>query len=106
MKSLVEFEGNIKMIDPGTYIEYNLNTNIFHTFKYFNLEFPIKFKDDQKSISMIQSLLYNSVEKRLMSDQPIGCLLSGGIDSSIITALTHEIYSLKNDQDSLIPFTE
>ena len=27
----------------------------------------------------------------MMSDRPIGCLLSGGIDSSIICALVNEI---------------
>lgn len=35
----------------------------------------------------IRSLLENSVRQHLLSDVPIACLLSGGIDSSIITAL-------------------
>ena len=44
---------------------------------------------------MIKSILYKSVKKRLMSDRPIGCLLSGGIDSSIICALVNEINDSK-----------
>ena len=91
MKSLERFNGDIKMIDPGSYIEYNLNNNIYNTIRYFNLVFPIKYTDDDKSISMIQSILYKSVKKRLMSDRPVGCLLSGGIDSSIICGLIKEI---------------
>ena len=33
------------------------------------------------------SMLSNAVEKRLMSDRPIGCLLSGGLDSSIVACI-------------------
>jgi asparagine synthase (glutamine-hydrolysing) len=92
MKSLVEYgDRKIEMIQPGSYTEYNLNTGNYYTNKYFHLEFPIKYTEDDKSISMIQSILYKSVKKRLMSDQPIGCLLSGGIDSSIICSLVNEI---------------
>lgn len=35
----------------------------------------------------LRALLIESVSKRLLSDRPIGCLLSGGLDSSIITAI-------------------
>jgi asparagine synthase (glutamine-hydrolysing) len=37
--------------------------------------------------NQIRNKLINSVKKRLLSDRPIGCLLSGGFDSSIISAL-------------------
>lgn len=96
MKSLTNITGEINMIEPGSYIEYNLNTGIYLTFRYFNLDFPIKYTDDLNSISLIKSILYKSVKKRLMSDRPIGCLLSGGIDSSIICALVNEINNSKN----------
>tara|TARA_B100000963_G_scaffold59456_1_gene47472 strand:- start:1633 stop:3480 length:1848 start_codon:yes stop_codon:yes gene_type:complete len=39
----------------------------------------------------LQSLLRSSVEKRLMGDVPIGTFLSGGIDSSIVTAVAQEV---------------
>ena len=32
-------------------------------------------------------LLTAAVEKRLMSDRRIGCMLSGGLDSSLVAAL-------------------
>lgn len=38
-------------------------------------------------INELYNLLNESVKSRLTSDQPVGCLLSGGIDSSLIVAL-------------------
>jgi len=35
----------------------------------------------------IRKLLSAAVEKRLMADRRIGCLLSGGLDSSLVAAL-------------------
>lgn len=39
----------------------------------------------------LYQLLFKSVESRTHSDRPIGCLLSGGLDSSLITALVSKI---------------
>ncbi|MBS1551899.1 MAG: asparagine synthase B [Bacteroidetes bacterium] len=51
-------------------------------------------KDNSSDISLLRSSLESAVHRQLMSDVPYGVLLSGGLDSSIISAITKK-YSAK-----------
>ncbi|AOZ95501.1 asparagine synthase (glutamine-hydrolyzing) [Butyrivibrio hungatei] len=39
----------------------------------------------------LKELLYASVEERLIADVPVGCFLSGGIDSTLVSAIAKDI---------------
>ncbi|NBO72102.1 hypothetical protein EBV26_16725 [bacterium] len=50
--------------------------------------FPITDGESETEIlANIRELFTKAVVKRLMSERPVGCLLSGGLDSSLVTAI-------------------
>ena len=48
-----------------------------------------------QAVKQVQELLYDSVEKRMIADVPIGVFLSGGVDSTIIASVMSKISSKK-----------
>ena len=75
---------DISSLESGTYIKISLDS-------FDNISYVCPNKFDISSISDLESYLFSlldqSVQDRLISDVPVGCFLSGGLDSSIITYL-------------------
>jgi asparagine synthase (glutamine-hydrolysing) len=76
-------------LSPSTFLTYN---NIYHTIKftsYTSIPHPKKSVEMSYDICVknVHDLMVNSVVRRLSSDRDIGCLLSGGLDSSVVAAI-------------------
>ena len=79
----------IKKLEPGHTLNVT-KSGEFHLHKYFDVNnVDLKKYSDDEIINNIDVLLNSAVEKRLnIADVPVGILLSGGLDSSLITAIS------------------
>ena len=84
---------NISQVPPAHYLLIDSNGRKMH--KYWQLQFPRENEYERHDLTYytekIRSLLYDATDIRLRADVPVGAYISGGIDSSIIAGLVHEI---------------
>lgn len=83
----------IQELDPAHYIIYNKNS--FIKKEYWKLETKPHTDNLEETCEKIRFLIKDSVERQLISDVPIGTLLSGGLDSSIISKFASDYYKRK-----------
>ena len=103
-KRVCNIHYDIEQFAPGTYSTFELpfdSTSMWKLAKYQTVYHKIGFSYRELAIEdvkhSIQKHLYSAVEKRCCTTQrPIACLLSGGLDSSLITALVMEYHTLHN----------
>lgn len=86
---------NIKSLENGHYLIVNPGKSM-KDIEYWDLNYPdvneIKNNKDEKFyIERLDELITKSVRLRLRSDVPVGLYISGGLDSSIITAVTNKL---------------
>lgn len=81
------FFENISQLEPGEYM--TLDGSRFSRKIYWDLTFPetcaVRTKDQW--IEATREALTQAIRLRLRADVPVGCYLSGGLDSSILAAL-------------------
>ena len=85
---------NTKKVLPGTYLKVCIASHKKTVETYWDFEKVIsqskssKYKGSyQSALTHLKGIIHSSVKKQLISDVPIGCFLSGGIDSSLIASI-------------------
>lgn len=84
---------DIKKLDPGSYLEYDLSNSEFKLHKYWQFEFNSKKNLSSRDYDKeFETIFLKAVEKRLLaSDVPVGIMLSGGLDSSCVASAAIEL---------------
>lgn len=78
---------NVHKLPPAHLLRYNIQSSSVALERYWSLNGETISTTDDDAIKKLQSLMAQSVEEQIVSDVPVGCFLSGGVDSSIITGL-------------------
>jgi asparagine synthase (glutamine-hydrolysing) len=104
LKSLSAFERPVSHFPPGHYASFVQTrgkwTRSLDNTPYHRMPFPLQSPSNlssQQITAGIRAHLIAAVEKRCQTtERPIACLLSGGLDSSLITALVHRYHRNNN----------
>ena len=91
---------NCRKLKPSENLLFDLKTNKITISKHYDLENEIAKRDGipiQERLEMVEEILADAVLKRLIADVPVGSFLSGGVDSSLISAI---ISKSKKDFDT------
>lgn len=88
------FENTYKLL-PGHYLVHDGEKFTSHSFWEYpgiiEQNGPLKPEDENEQLKELDRLLTQAVSDRLVSDVPLGALLSGGIDSSVVVALMQKV---------------
>jgi asparagine synthase (glutamine-hydrolysing) len=84
----------VEKLRQGEALLYDVDRDSLRRWTYWQLPEPgSSAADPNELVAELESLLEASVRRQLVADVPVGVLLSGGVDSSLITALAAHVSS-------------
>lgn len=84
------FYQDVSQVPPASYLIVE-GRGVLGPFRYWELTYPRTGEErrvsEPEACQEVRRLLTSAVERRLLSDVPLGAFLSGGVDSSIVVGL-------------------
>ena len=95
IKGGLSFDGDLKEFPPGHIFTYSLDEldNLSCDKYNYSTVYDVVVKDlsEAEHLKAVQTAVLNSVRRRLNADKPFAFLLSGGVDSSLVAAISAKI---------------
>lgn len=87
----------VRKVQPGTWVTWDLNQPFDFKFGevYWELRSSVHGRcatemTEAEALESVRQKLEETVQRQIRSDVPLGCFLSGGVDSSLIAALAQK----------------
>ena len=101
IKGMLNFNETIEEFEPGTILEMNFD-NFGQVSTTYTFNFKTVYGDkinvipktegiEEFYLDKVKTATINSVKLRLLADRPIAFLLSGGVDSSLVAAISSRL---------------
>lgn len=97
---------DIFKLPPAHYLTLDLNTGRLKKAKYWYLHDRSEGRSEQYYIDTLKKQLLNTVTDQMVADVPVGIYLSGGVDSSLVAALTCQNVPAKKVKTYSVGFGE
>ena len=90
------FYQGVEQLEPGTVMTIEADGRT-RSRQYWHIRFPeagaVPPIDRREAAAGVRDLVTRAVERRLMSDVPLGAFLSGGVDSTIVVGVMSQLMS-------------
>ncbi|MEO6557176.1 MAG: asparagine synthase (glutamine-hydrolyzing) [Ferruginibacter sp.] len=97
------FYKNIYSLPPAHFLTYDLRSNECTIEHYWDIDKQAQVKiNEPEAGKLLEDLFTTSVTRRLRSDVPVGCSLSGGLDSS---SIVYYIQRILGNRENLKSFS-
>lgn len=86
---------SLRKLPPAHALTYDVDSDALNVWRYWALPEPAGRgeADPETLVDELDGLLADAVRMQLVADVPVGVLLSGGVDSSLITAMAARVSS-------------
>lgn len=85
----------VQMLAKGSFLTLSLNGFSHRITRFHQFAYTQEISSAAEAEALIKEQLMQAVERHLIADAPLGVFLSGGIDSSLLTLLAHQLGSKK-----------
>ena len=85
----------VNKLPPAHALHYHLESGKMKVWRYWQIPASDPSTDKRALLDTIETLLESSVRRQMVADVPVGILLSGGVDSSLVTALAARVSGRK-----------